>query len=45
MKPLANIKHTKVYGCYLIGLPTAEKKREKKKERKQKGCKGNKLGP
>ena len=34
-KPLANIQHSKVYGCYLIGLPTGEKKREKKKGRKK----------
>ena len=32
MKPLANIKRTKVYGCYLIGLPTGEKKKKKRKE-------------
>ena len=34
MKPLANIKRTKVSRCYLIGLSTGELKR--KKERKQK---------
>ena len=35
MKPLANIKRTKVYGCYLIGLSTGElKKRNKKENRK-----------
>ena len=39
MKPLADIKHTKVYGCYLIGLST----RELKNERKQKRYEGKKL--
>ena len=35
MKPLANIKHTKVYECYLIGLSAGElKKRNKKENRK-----------
>ena len=47
MKPLANIKRTKVYGCYLMGLPTGKKKRKKKKKKKEniKGAKGDKLGP
>ena len=40
MKPLANIKRTKLYGCYLIGLPTGEKKRkEEKKKENRKGAK------
>ena len=29
MKPQANIKHTKVYGCYMIVLSTGELKKEK----------------
>ena len=41
MKPLANIKCTEVYGCYLIGLSTGELR--EKRERKQKRCKGKKL--
>ena len=43
MKPLANIKRTKVYGCYLIGLPTRDKKRKKKESRK--GAKVISWGP
>ena len=35
MKPLANIKRTKVYGCYLIGLSTGELKKRKKTEKVQ----------
>ena len=35
MKPLENIKHTKMYGCYLIGLPTGDEEKEEKKEREQ----------
>ena len=35
IKPLANIKRTKVYGCYLIGLPTGEKERKRKKKKKE----------
>ena len=29
VQPLANMKRTKVYGCYLIGLSTGELKKEK----------------
>ena len=32
MKPLSNIKRTKVYRCYLIGLSTGELKRKKGKK-------------
>ena len=32
IKPLANIKRTKVYGCYLIGLSSGELKKRKKTE-------------
>ena len=39
MKPLADIKHTKVYRCYLNGLSIGELK----KERKQKRYAGKKL--
>ena len=37
MKPLANMKRTKVYGCYLIRLSI--------EKAKQKWSKGNELGP
>ena len=33
MKPLANIKRTKVYGCYLIGLPQGRKRKKRKKKK------------
>ena len=45
MKPLATMKHTKVYGCYLIGLPTGEKKRKEKKKENRKGAKVISWGP
>ena len=45
MKPLANIKHTKVYGCYLIGLSTGELKRKKKKKENRKGTKVKSWSP
>ena len=43
MKPRENIKRTKVYGCYLIGLSTREL-REKEKENR-KGAKVKSWGP
>ena len=35
VKPLANIRRTKVYGCYLIGLPRGEKNKKEKKENRK----------
>ena len=35
MKPMENIKRTKVYGCYLIGLSIGELEKRKKAEKVQ----------
>ena len=35
MKPLANIKRTKVYGCYLMGLSTGNLKKKREKENRK----------
>ena len=33
--PLANIKRTKVYGCYLVGLSTRNLKKKREKENRK----------